>query len=33
MLNTFKETISVLINGSRACVNVANLDRKPYIPL
>jgi modification methylase len=31
--NTFKETYRVLINGGRACINVANLGRKPYIPL
>src|SRR4051812_16322336 len=29
----FKETYRVLINGGRACINVANLGRKPYIPL
>jgi site-specific DNA-methyltransferase (adenine-specific) len=29
----FKETYRVLINGGRICVNVANLGRKPYIPL
>jgi site-specific DNA-methyltransferase (adenine-specific) len=31
--NTFSETYRVLVNGGRACVNVANLGRKPYIPL
>jgi len=31
--NAFKETYRVLINGGRACINVANLGRKPYIPL
>jgi len=31
--NSFKETYSVLVNGGRACINVANLGRKPYIPL
>jgi len=31
--NVFKETYRVLVNGGRACVNVANLGRKPYIPL
>ena len=31
--NVFKETFRVLVNGGRACVNVANLGRKPYIPL
>lgn len=29
----FKETYRVLVNGGRACINVANLGRKPYIPL
>jgi site-specific DNA-methyltransferase (adenine-specific) len=29
----FTETYRVLINGGRACINVANLGRKPYIPL
>jgi site-specific DNA-methyltransferase (adenine-specific) len=29
----FRETYRVLANGGRACVNVANLGRKPYIPL
>ncbi len=28
-----KETYRVLVNGGRACINVANLGRKPYIPL
>ena len=27
------ETYRVLVNGGRVCVNVANLGRKPYIPL
>jgi site-specific DNA-methyltransferase (adenine-specific) len=31
--NAFSETYRVLINGGRACINVANLGRKPYIPL
>lgn len=31
--NVFKETYRVLVNGGRACVNIANLGRKPYIPL
>lgn len=31
--NSFTETFRVLVNGGRACVNVANLGRKPYIPL
>ncbi|MHB1680809.1 MAG: DNA-methyltransferase [bacterium] len=31
--NSFGETYRVLVNGGRACINVANLGRKPYIPL
>lgn len=31
--NAFFETYRVLVNGGRACINVANLGRKPYIPL
>ncbi len=31
--NSFKETYRVLVNGGRACINVANLGRKPYLPL
>ncbi|OQX21421.1 MAG: SAM-dependent methyltransferase [Candidatus Altiarchaeales archaeon A3] len=31
--NSFKETYRVLANGGRTCINVANLGRKPYIPL
>lgn len=31
--NVFSETYRVLINGGRACINVANLGRRPYIPL
>ena len=31
--NVFSEIYRVLINGGRACINVANLGRKPYIPL
>ena len=30
---SFMETYRVLVNGGRACINVANLGRKPYIPL
>ena len=30
--NTFSETYRVLVNGGRACVNIANVGRKPYIP-
>ncbi len=29
----FKETYRVLVPGGRACINIANLGRKPYIPL
>ena len=29
----FKETLRVLVHGGRACVNIANIGRKPYIPL
>ena len=31
--DTFTETYRVLVNGGRACINVANIGRKPYIPL
>jgi site-specific DNA-methyltransferase (adenine-specific) len=31
--NSFKETYRILVNGGRACINIANLGRKPYIPL
>ena len=31
--NVFTETYRVLVNGGRACVNIANLGRKPYIPM
>ncbi|MHA1169269.1 MAG: DNA-methyltransferase [Candidatus Hodarchaeales archaeon] len=30
---TWKEVYRVLVPGGRACINVANLGRKPYIPL
>lgn len=33
LTNVFKETFRVLVPGGRACVNVANVGRKPYIPL
>lgn len=33
MYTVMKEVYRVLVNGGRACVNVANLGRKPYIPL
>ena len=29
----FSETYRVLVKGGRACVNIANIGRKPYIPL
>ncbi|MGD8622439.1 MAG: site-specific DNA-methyltransferase, partial [Anaerolineales bacterium] len=29
----FREVYRVLVTGGRACINVANLGRKPYIPL
>lgn len=29
----FEETRRVLVTGGRACINVANLGRKPYLPL
>lgn len=29
----FKETLRVLVPGGRACINIANLGRKPYLPL
>jgi site-specific DNA-methyltransferase (adenine-specific) len=31
--NVFKEVYRVLVTGGRACINVANVGRKPYIPL
>jgi site-specific DNA-methyltransferase (adenine-specific) len=31
--NVFQETHRILVTGGRACINVANLGRKPYIPL
>jgi site-specific DNA-methyltransferase (adenine-specific) len=31
--NVFLETHRVLVNGGRACVNIANVGRKPYFPL
>ena len=33
LYQVFSETYRVLVNGGRACINVANLGRKPYIPL
>ena len=31
--DVWKEVYRVLVNGGRACINVANIGRKPYIPL
>ena len=31
--HVFSECYRVLVNGGRACINIANLGRKPYIPL
>jgi len=31
--NVFKEVYKVLVPGGRACINIANLGRKPYLPL
>lgn len=31
--NVWRETHRVLVPGGRACINIANLGRKPYIPL
>jgi modification methylase len=31
--SVFRETYRALVHGGRACINVANLGRKPYIPL
>ncbi|MGP1515814.1 MAG: DNA-methyltransferase [Bacteroidales bacterium] len=31
--NVFTETYRVLVNGGRACINIANVGRKPYIPV
>lgn len=31
--NVFKEVKRVLVTGGRVCINIANLGRKPYIPL
>ncbi len=31
--NVLKETHRVLVTGGRVCINVANIGRKPYIPL
>ena len=31
--NVWKETYRVLVSGGRVCINIANLGRKPYIPI
>lgn len=31
--NVFSETYKKLVTGGRACINIANIGRKPYIPL
>ena len=31
--NVFSEIYRVLVHGGRACINIANLGRRPYIPL
>ncbi len=33
LCNVWTETYRVLVDGGRACINVANIGRKPYIPL
>ena len=33
LLGVMKETYRVLVEGGRACVNIANIGRSPYIPL
>ncbi|MDX1436517.1 MAG: site-specific DNA-methyltransferase [Anaerolineales bacterium] len=33
LYRVFSETYRVLVPGGRACINVANIGRKPYIPL
>jgi len=33
LMRVWKETYRVLVPGGRACINVANVGRKPYIPL
>ena len=30
--DVFAETYRILVNGGRACINIANVGRKPYIP-
>lgn len=33
LCRVWQETYRVMVNGGRACINIANLGRKPYIPL
>lgn len=33
LINVWEETYRVLVPGGRACINIANLGRKPYIPI
>ena len=33
LYSVFKETYKKLVTGGRACINIANIGRKPYIPL
>ncbi len=33
LMKILKETRRVLVNGGRVCINIANIGRKPYIPL
>ena len=33
LMRAWKETYRVLVPGGRACINIANVGRKPYIPL
>ena len=32
LVTVFSEVFRVLVNGGRACINIANVGRKPYIP-
>ena len=33
LTSVFRETYKKLVTGGRACINIANIGRKPYIPL
>ncbi|MDO9028305.1 MAG: site-specific DNA-methyltransferase [Candidatus Roizmanbacteria bacterium] len=33
LIKVFKEIYRVLVPGGRACINIANLGRKPYLPI